>query len=194
MPSRPATKRRRSRRISDKYRPYLRDFAQIYVETGEVAAEAGRRVVDKLKLTSVRGETFRRWLEDPEFMAHVRTERERQANEARTEPAVRGPDKLAWLCAVDAKLRELHEGEENAKEKLIVLKAVHSNGAEIRAEERHYEDLKDRAARRDFAEFLRNFIRWLKRDYASAFKIMQPIIGKALKNLDQIVAGVETVE
>lgn len=186
--------RRRNRRISDRYRVHLADLARIYVQAGEVCAEAARRTVAELKLESVRGTHFGRWIRDPEFASLVKVERERQANEARTEPAVRGPENIAWLCAVATQLRELHDGADERTDRLAVLKAIHANNAEIRAEERHYEELKQAAAKRDFGAFLRNLVRWVKLNHAATYKIVFPILRDALKRLDQIVKGIETVD
>jgi len=190
MASHPATKRRRARRISEKYRVHMGELARLYVEANEVPAETARRA-QAAGYGSVRGTHFRRWMEDPEFAAYVKAERERQANEARTEPAVRGPDKIAWLCSVDARLREMHEASGDEDDKLKLLKAIHSNGSEIRAEERHYEDLKDRESRRDFGLFLKSFVRWCQAQHRGTFRVLRPILQHALRDLDRIVAGIE---
>ncbi len=188
------SQRKRNRRISEKYRVYLADLARIYVEASEAPGKAATLTHEQLGLAPVNAKSFRRWIEDPEFAAFVKTERERQANEARTEPAVRGPQNIAWLCKVGIKLREMYDHPDDEKDRVAILKAIHGNNAEIRAEERHYEELKTAAARRDFATFLRNLVKWVKLNYSTTYKIVFPILRDALKRLDQIMAGIETVD
>lgn len=190
-------KAKRTRRISAKYREHLADVAALFVKHhGNKAATA--RAVRKLPgCGGFRPDYLRVWVNDPEFAALVKTEEERQAQSAEIAPDVRGPEKLAWLVAVEQKLREQFEaartggrnGDPDEKLAREILSVIHKHGAEVRAEEKHLADQAESRAKREFKAFLRNVMRYVKAKHAKTHLVVYPVLEDALQHLDAIVAG-----
>jgi len=179
-------------RIAERYRPHLQEIARLYVELGANkagATRAARKIAGCEKLSE---ETLRAWMKKPEFVALVQVEEERAKSFQRTAPELRGLDKIAFYLDVDRTLREQFDGAsegDDEKAAHAVLAVIHRNSAEIRAEERHFEDMKQKQAQRDFGTFLRNVIRYVKVRHGAAHATLYPVLRDVLNNLALIQSG-----
>jgi len=175
------------KRISAKYRPHVDAIAEIFVDEAENQVRTANRVGLELGFKSFRADTLRRWLETEEFRAAVALAREIHADEKRVKPSVRGPEKIAWLLTVERRLKEAHD-EAEGKDRKDVLNAILKVGAEIRAEESHFEDMKTAKKRREFALFLRRLVQYVARSHESVYPVVGPVLKDALRNIKRIMA------
>lgn len=180
-------------RIKEKYLPHLAEIAEIYVRLRgncEGTAREARRLPD---CGSVKALTISRWRTNAEFAAFVREAEDGRANQLRLRPAVRGPERIAWLIEVERQLRarlENKAGDERTEsDQDKTLRAALLVGQEIRAEEDHYESMQKRVAARQFARFLKNLVEFVKRRHAAAHATVFPILRDALNHLDAIQSG-----
>jgi len=163
---RAATPRRatRRRRFARKHQPHLPAIARLFVASGYNKSATARAARATLGLASFKADLLRQWLEKDEFRALVRQEEQRQAAEAVASPFVRGPKHVAWLLALREVLTEACDRAVSRAAKQQIFATVTRISDEIRAEERFIEDLRQRAARRDFGRFMLNVIKAAKRE------------------------------
>jgi len=153
------------------YQQHLEHLARIYVECAGNTAEAAERVRAEIpELATFRHNYFARWKNNAEWKAVLKAAQDDQAFESEFKPRVRGRGFLRWAREAAKRLAGEHEQIVNEAEndpdpnRRIAASAsvgpiegriVKLNEA-IRAEERHQDDLQDRAARRDMRTFARN--------------------------------------
>ena len=176
-------------RITEKYRPPLAQIARIYVESGGNFSRTEREGRKLPGCGSLKAEQVKRWLANAEFAALVTEAEDGNANAKRLRPAVRGPERIAWLIEVEKTLRIRHKDTEGEEGKDKALRALLAVGADIRQEEAHLETLQQRIAQRDFARFLKNLIAWIKVRHAASHATVFPILRGALQNLEAIQSG-----
>jgi len=174
------------KRISAKYRVHVDAIAEIFVDEADNRSRTVTRVRSELGLTSVTSNMLRRWLDTEEFRAAVALAREIHADEKRVKPSVRGPEKIAWLLTVEKRLKDVHE-EAEGKERKDILNAILKVGAEIRAEESHFEDMKTAKKRREFGLFLRRLVQYVARSHESVYPVVAPVLKDALRNIGRIM-------
>ncbi|HRU07553.1 MAG TPA: hypothetical protein P5137_17455 [Candidatus Brocadiia bacterium] len=177
-------------RVSAKYRGMLGDMAALFVEEGESVAPAARRIREELEATLDEA-TLARWAARcAEFKAAVAAARVDAANAKRSDPVVRGSRDIAWLQETLAALQKRHkEGGDPDGDRAKFLRQILEIEDEIRAQERHLADLADRAARRDFARFVRNLVEWAKVNHPRQADVIVSFLRAAMKSLGSIVAG-----
>ena len=180
---------KRTRRITEKYRPHLAEIARLYIESGRNKSATERGVRKQLGLESFKADFLRSWERNAEFAALLKEAEDGQANAQRLRPSVRGPKRIAWLIEVEAALKTRHEDgtTDDAKDK--ALRALLNVGAEIRAEEAHYEAQQQARARRSFERFLRNVVAHLKDKQPELFPVVAEALADVAKHLDSIMDG-----
>ena len=149
--------------ISQKYRKYLAEIARIFVESGMNMAETVRRVTVQLPaLSKFRWEHFARWKGNKEWEAAVQQAQSEAALLTTYSPQVRGQQFIAW--AKDT-LEHLEEGYKNLKaeeggekEKRDLEGRIQTLHTNLRAEERHLDDLEQRRAQRNMRQFVANVL------------------------------------
>jgi len=183
-------------RISGRYLDHLVDIAALFVAEKEIVAKTARRCREDLDLP-LTDNTLARWVKrSAEFMAAVEQARVEAANAEKAQPELRSPRDLAFRQQVHADLRDLYEnGRQDAEGNPVdvdrdkALKQLLAVQSEIRAEEKHIADLRDREVRRDFARFLQRLVEYVKVNHARKADVIVPVFRAALKSLDSIVKG-----
>lgn len=176
-------------RINAKYRPHLAAIARIYVQSGGNAAATERAVRQISGCGSFKAEFLKRWLSKAEFAAEVREAEAGAEAMLQLRPEVRGPKRILWLKQIEDELRKRYDGqdEEAAKDKTLgVLLKV---GQDLRDEEKHVEDLAQKAARRQTSALVRNMVQFVKVRHAAAFASVAPVLRDIFTNLDAIQSG-----
>jgi len=181
-------------RITEKYRNHLAEIAAIFVAAGGNKSAAEREVRKLPDCGSFKQEFFARWLVNAEFGAAVKEAEDGRANSLRLRPSVRGPERIAWLLEVEKKLRERHAGLEDGETKEGVLRTAINVGKDIREEEKHFEELLQKASRREFAKFVKNLVSYIKAKHADSYSTLFPIFRDALANIEQVQSGKYTEE
>lgn len=181
----------RRRRVAARLRPMLAEMARIYVAEGKRVTAAVERIRRELG-QGVTANTLSAWAAGSvEFDAHVREAEVAAAEAQKTQPCLRSPRDLTWLQAVQANLKDGLDGELTDKERDSKIKTILAVQQEIRAEERHIEELRERSARRSFGRFLRALIAWLRDRYPQQMPGLAEPLRDAAKHLDQVVTGRE---
>jgi len=178
------------RRISEKYRRRLADIARICAACGGNRSAAERRVRAELGLASFKADYLRAWEANAEWQAAVEEAGIAAAESEVAAPEKRSPRDLAWLQRMLDEMKQLADddtADEKARDK--ARKAALDLLEEIRAGEKHIADLKDRAAKRDFARFLRNLMLWIKANHPRQADVVTPVFRGALRSLGAIVDG-----
>lgn len=182
-------RRPRHRRVSAAYAPHLEDIAAIYVDAGKAVETTARRVREELDLP-LTPNTLRTWrARSAEFAAAVEAAEIAAAEAAKLDPEIRSPKDVAWLEARQEELRDAYDGEEDEKRRAAIRKEMMTISAALRAEEKHVADLRDRAARREFAAFLRSFVEFVKTKFARQADVIVPVLRQALQSLPSIMKG-----
>lgn len=180
----------RQRRITKKYLPFIYDIAKIFVEEGKNRTSAEIRIRAELGLERFGANAFNRWREIPEFASALASAEETFANSETQRPELRGPARIAWLVKQETKLKDLLEGADlEKKEKLKVLDAVRAIGEDIRKEELHLEEIKNKRARKSFRRFLknlRNFAVERKKDTSAIIEFLKDGYSKIDKLMDGV--------
>ena len=193
---------KRVRRITEKYRPHLAEIARLYIESGRNKSATERAARKQLGLESFKADCLRGWERNAEFAALMQVEAERQKQADKIVPEVRGLEKVAFYLDVESALKEQYEetrtggkqGDPAPEKAATILAVIHRNSAEIRAEEKHLEDIRSARARNDFGRFMRNMIAWVKVRHSKSHATVFPILRDVLNHLDQVVAGKFDVE
>jgi hypothetical protein len=177
-------------RITEKYRAHLAEIAGLYVESAGNKAAAERAVRERVPdCGSFKQQFLPRWMENPEFAALVKEAEDGKANALRLRPTVRGPERIAWLLGVEKELKGRLEGVEDHDAKDKALRALLNVGAEIRAEELHFESLQGKIAQRDFARFVKNLVGYVKARHAAAHMTLFPVLRDVLNNIERVQSG-----
>lgn len=180
----------RKRRVIAAYRPHLADIATLYLDSERCLETTARRVRDELDLP-LTSNTLRAWLaRSAEFRSALEEAEIIAADAAKADPEVRSPKDVAWLQARQKELRDQYEGEDlDEKQRASIRKEMMAISAALRAEEKHIADLRDRAARREFSTFLRNFINYVKTRFGRQADVIVPVLRQALQSLSSIMKG-----
>jgi len=154
--------KKRPRRVGRQYRVHLEHIARIYVECNERPVEAASRVGAEIPLLkSCKSNYFSRWKGNTEWEVALREAKASAAFDSEFKPTIRGRKFLQWAREAAKRLAGEHEtavSEENRQEiQFFEARIVKLNEA-IRAEEKHQDDLQDRAVRRDMRAFAKNFV------------------------------------
>lgn len=177
----------RVRRISTRYLVHLTDIASILVECSDNVEMTCRRAKEELGVSLIPA-TLSRWIErSPEFQSAAQSARVVAANRKQAQPEIRAPQSIADLQGLRQSMRDQYDDDTSPK----TLKLVLDLDAAIRAEERHIEDLRERAARRSFAGFLKKLMAYLRERFPEQMPALAMPLRDAAKNLDRVIAGRE---
>jgi hypothetical protein len=176
-------------RITQKYRPFVAEIARLFVAAGGNKSETERQARKIAGCESFKAEMLTKWQRNPEFEACLREAEDGAANVKRARPSVRGPERIAWLIEVEKKLKSRHEAAEADTEKDKALNALLKVGQDIRDEERHYEEMQQKAARRSFARFMKNAVAFIKLKHPESHPTVFPVLRDVLTNIERIQTG-----
>lgn len=158
---------KRIKTISGKYVDHLEHIARIFLDCRENSFEAAKRVAEQIPgLKAIQANRFYRWVGNVQWEDALAKARDEVAFENEFRPQVRGRSFLRWARETLKGLKTQHEeaveaiaqGDKKAAEKQALEARIVKLNEAIRAEEKHQEDLADRAARRDMRTFARNAI------------------------------------
>jgi len=164
---------RRPRRLNRAYRPHAEQIARIYLECGESALQTVERVHAEIPvLASMSPNAFFRWRGNTEWESALKAAKLDVAFENDFKPRVRGQKFLRWARDAAKRLAGEHEqivkDSENAPDRKLRAAAGFAVGPiegrivklneAIRAEEKHQDELQDKAVRRDMRTFAKNFV------------------------------------
>ncbi|HUU68064.1 MAG TPA: hypothetical protein VM186_00955 [Planctomycetota bacterium] len=154
--------KKRPRRVGQQYRAHLEHIARIYVECNERPTEAAARVAAEIPLLkSCKSNYFGRWKGNTEWAVALRDAKASAAFDSEFKPTIRGRKFLQWARETAKRLAGEHETAVSDEKRLDIQciegRIVKLNEA-IRAEEKHQDELQDKAVRRDMRTFAKNFV------------------------------------